>query len=159
MFDIVRSNIDCINMEEANLIPHHLVPQKESKTENSNVCIPLQRRCVSEKRAIIKNKVMLKRAGKAKEMEKQFQIKMKNAIINDMDFCSQEISSFQKFTNIPADLEEDILLHNARYLEKMKLGRQVDDILKRNQHVAREALPEHLLTVLNIYQSSISNKK
>ena len=159
MFDVGRGNINFTNIEEANLVSNQSVSENQPKTENSNSCIQSQRRCISGKGGIIMNKVMMKRARKMKEKEKQFQIKMKNAIINGVDFFSQEGSSFQQFTNTPADLEADILRHNARYLEKMELGRQVDDILNRNQHVTREALPEHLLTLLNIYQSNLGNKK
>ena len=78
-----------------------------------------------------------------KEKEKQFQIKMKNAIANGIEFFSQDGSRSPQFCNIPNDLEDDILLHNAWYMKKIELGRQVDDILNRNPHITRETLPEH----------------
>ena len=96
---------------------------------------------------------MKKRRRLIKENEKKIQLKMKDAIINGTDHSNYSENYPFRVGNEQMDLEEYILLCNARHLEKLAFGKKISDVLKKNEHVSREGLPTEFQNALYSYET------
>ena len=110
------------------------------------------------KHCTVKNATAFRRETKKrkrliKENEKKIQLEMKDAIINGTDVSYYSENYPYRVGNQRMDLEEYILLCNGQHLEKLAFGKKISDVLKKNGHVSREALPAECQNALYSYET------
>ena len=78
---------------------------------------------------------------------------MKDAIINSTNASIFSQNYPNRVGNERMDLEEYILFYNGCHLKKLGFGTKISDVLAKNEHVSREALPTEYLNALDSFEN------